>query len=114
MCLSAEEVLAEGKTEALCDLAELVVVDGVDSGKVSGEHIELCSLLNGFDKTERLVNILAASVNAVETPNNKTELLHLLSGSHTDLVGAAEHPGKNADTVGESYHTFGAHLPERE
>ena len=77
-----------------------------------GEHIDLRGLFNGLDKTERLVHIFTRAVDAVVRPNHKSELLHLLCGSDTDLICSANHTRKNANAVGEYDDSLGIGLPK--
>ena len=54
-----------------------------------GEHIKLCGFLNGFYKSEGFVNVFTDAVNTVIRPNDQAVILHLFSGSDTDLLGSA-------------------------
>ena len=73
---------------------------------------KLSALLNSLDKTEGLVIGLACAVDTVLRPNNDSVILHLFSGGLADSVVSADHPGKNADTVGEYYDALGAGAPD--
>ena len=109
--VEVEEISSVLESEVLGNGNQLLVADGVDSGLVVGQHVQLCGLLNRFNQTECLVDGLADTVDAVQAPNNDSEFLHLLCGSDTDLVVSANHPGKNTDAVGEYNDALGAHLP---
>lgn len=45
---SFEEVLSVMDTEMLCQLHQLVIPDGVDPGKMGGEHVNLGGLFHGL------------------------------------------------------------------
>ena len=93
--------------------AELLIVYAVLDTESRREHIELCRLLHRLDKTERLVKRPARAVDAVSRPYAEALLLQLLGGGDTDIVGAADHPGKHGNSLGEDDDALGLHLPER-
>ena len=89
-----------------------VVGDGVYARQVGDLHVDLGGLLRGLDEAEGLVQVLARSVDAMETPNHETRGEHLLCGGFSDFIGAAEHPGQHVHAVWEDYDALGAHLPK--
>ena len=110
--ISVKKILAIIEVKGLGKGDELLVGDTVEYREVAVLEPKLSTLLNSLDKTEGLVIGLACAVDTVLRPNNDSVILHLFSGGLADSVVSADHPGKNADTVGEYYDALGAGAPD--
>jgi len=76
------------EAEGICNRFELIIANGVYVKQVGG-------LFFRFNKSEGFIDISACTVNYVKSPDNKAVVFNLFSGCNTDLVVAANLPGKN-------------------
>ena len=95
--------------------AQVIIGDGLANQTAAhGQHLDvnLGALLDGVCQAEGDVKVRAGGKQAVLCPDGCLIGFHLLGGCHSNVCAAGNHPGADADALGENHRALGSALPQ--